>query len=71
MHLFAERGIGENCIEDEQCKTANKNSVCNSTTKKCDCEQGHIWNFNTCLPGKFFRPLIFSLMYNCIIFVGK
>nr|XP_022310762.1 multiple epidermal growth factor-like domains protein 10 [Crassostrea virginica] len=44
------RGIDENCIKDEQCKTANINFVCNAATEKCDCKQGYVWNSNKCIP---------------------
>lgn len=45
-----ERGIGENCINNSQCASANINSTCNDTLGVCQCRMGYLylWETNTC-----------------------
>lgn len=45
-----ERGIGENCINNSQCVSANINSTCSDTLGVCQCRMGYLylWETNTC-----------------------
>nr|XP_034309692.1 prion-like-(Q/N-rich) domain-bearing protein 25 isoform X2 [Crassostrea gigas] len=47
-----DRGIGESCVNDNQCGNVNVNSTCDETTQLCQCKSGHLylWENKTCSP---------------------
>ena len=49
---IAARGLDSNCTESKQCQEINVDSTCNTVRSKCECQQGFIQHFNSCLPGK-------------------
>lgn len=47
-----DRGIGESCVEDNQCAMVTVNSACNQTARVCQCKAGYLYLYetNSCFP---------------------
>lgn len=69
-HFLKDRGIGESCVEDNQCAMVTVNSACNQTARVCQCKAGYLYLYetNSCFPGKI---VLIAIKFFYIDFYAK